>query len=115
MKAFSVCSDYSEGSEVIFAENRNQARSIARYHDSFEDIDYKDIRAYRLPLLDGMENSELKDNYWLSEEIRTILVRDYGWRCNEPNEYEPCGECCAKEFCGYYNDILKEKLESEKP
>ena len=108
MKAFQVCSDYSEGSEVIFAESRNKARAIACYHDGFEYDEYKDIRAYRLPLLDGMENSEPKDNYWLNEEIRIILVRDYGWYCYEPNEYEPCESCCAKEFCEYYKDVIKD-------
>ena len=68
----------------------------------FENDEYIDIRAVRVPLLDGKEEFEPRDNYWLNEEIRMILVRDYGWRCYEPNEYFPCEECIAKNFCSHY-------------
>lgn len=108
MKAYEVYSDYSEGNKIVFAETANKARAIAAHSDGFEDEEYKDIRAYRLPLLDGMENFEPKDNYWLNEQIRKILVRDYGWQCIEPNVYDPCAECCAKEYCGYWESIKEE-------
>ena len=102
MKAFACSSSYSEGSIVVFAETANKARAMTAHSDGFEYDEYTDIHARRLPLLDGMENCEPKDSYWLNDEIRTILVRDYGWTCAEPNEYEPCEECCAKSFCSYY-------------
>lgn len=100
MKAWSVTTDYGEGSGIVFAENRNQARLLARCTDACEDADYIDIKAHRLPLLDGMENCEPKDNYWLNEDIRLILVKEYCWSCIEP---EDCDKCCAKQYC-LYND-----------
>lgn len=108
MKAFACSSNYSEGSIVVFAETANKARAMTVHSDGFEYDEYTDIRARRLPLLDGMENHEPKDNYWLNDEIRIILVRDYGWNCFEPNEYEPCEECCAKEYCGVYESRKEE-------
>lgn len=108
MKAYQVISDFSEGSKIVFAETANKARAMTVHSDGFEYEDYKDIRAYRLPLLDGMENREPTDNYWLNDEIRTILVRDYGWICTYPNEYESCEDCCAKEYCGHWESIKEE-------
>lgn len=102
MKAYSVSTYYSQISGIVFAENRNHARMLARSTDACEDAPYIEIRASRLPKLDGMEHSEPKDNLWLNEEIRLILVRDYGWSCTEPNEYEDCNDCCAKQYCPWF-------------
>lgn len=108
MKAWQACTDWSEGSQVVFAETRNQARVLVLRTDALEDEEYKDIRAYRLPLLDGMENEEPSDNLWLNEKVRTILVKEYGWQCTYPNEYEPCEECCAKEYCFHWENMRQE-------
>lgn len=108
MKAYEVTSDFSGGSKIVFAETANKARAMTAHSDGYEDDGYTDIRAYRLPLLDGMEECEPKDNYWLNDEIRTILVRDYSWSCTYPNEFEPCAECCAKEYCGHWESIKEE-------
>ena len=99
MKAYMVYTDYSEGSGIIFAENRNQARMLAQCTDACEDAPYIDVRAKRLPKLDGMENCEPKDNYWLNEDIRLILVKEYDCGCAEPGQYEDCDKCCAKQYC----------------
>ena len=104
MKAYSVSADYSEGSDIVFAESRNQARNLARCTNACEDAPYIDIRAKRIPKLDGMEHCEPKDNLWLNEDIRLILVKEYNWACNEPNVYEDCDNCCAKQYCRYYED-----------
>ena len=110
MKAYQVFTDWTEGVSVVCAETRNQARAKAAYLDGFEDEQYKDIRAIRDPLLDGMEECEPKDNYWLNEKIRTILVRYYNLHCMEPNEYEACESCCANKYCDYYyeNDMVND-------
>ena len=76
MKAWIVNTDYSEGSEIIFANTRNEARIEAMYCNSMADERYIDIKAHRLPELDGMENYEPRDNPWLNEEIRIILVKE---------------------------------------
>lgn len=102
MKAWIANTDYSEGSAIIFAENRNQARLIAMSTDACEDAPYIDIRVRRVKELDGMEDHEPKDNPWLNDEIRMILVKEYGWSCFEP-EFSDCDTCCAKEHCLYFD------------
>jgi hypothetical protein len=99
MKAYAVRTDYSEGSGIVFAESHNKAKMLALYTDACEDAPYIDIRAKRIPELDGMENCEPKDNPWLNEDIRMILVKEYGWGCVEPGVYEDCDKCCAKQYC----------------
>lgn len=102
MKAWIVNTDYSEGSGIVFAENRNQARLLAQHTDACEDAPYIDIRAKRCKVIDDMENCEPKDNYWLNEDIRLILVREYNWGCVEP-QYSDCDTCCAKQYCHWHD------------
>ena len=49
-----------------------------------------------------MENCEPKDNYGLNDEIRMILVKEYGWSCVEPI-VEDCDSCVAKNYCHYFD------------
>lgn len=102
MKAWMVDTDYSEVSAIVFAENRNQARKIAQDTEFVGDAPYIDIRAKRCKELDGMENCEPKDNYWLNDDIRLILVKEYGWACVDPHLGD-CEKCCAKQYC-HWND-----------
>ena len=102
MKAYVVNTDYSEGSGIVFAENRNHARKLAQYTDACEDAPYIDIKARRVPILDGMENCEPRDNYWLNEDIRLILVKEYDCSCVEP-QYSDCDNCCAKQYCHWHD------------
>lgn len=106
MKAYQVYSDYSEYSQIVFTDTPGKARQEAKHMDEFDFDEFTDIRVKRLPMLDGMESEEPKDSLWLNERIRTILVRDYGWQCVEPNVYEMCDDCCAKEYCDYYKDVI---------
>ena len=48
--------------------------------------------------LDGMENCEPTDNYWLNEDIRLILVKEYGWSCLEYDDIY-CEHCIARNYC----------------
>lgn len=108
MKAYEVYTDFSEvGSGIVFAENVGKAKGKAIRLEIFHDKRFIDIRVKRLPELDGMESEEPADNLWLNEKIRTILVKEHGWQCNEPNVYEKCENCCAKEYCDYYLDIIR--------
>lgn len=107
MKAYKVYADYSEGFEIVFAETVGEAKRKAIRLEFLQDERFIDIRVNRLPALDGMENEEPADNLWLNEMIRTILVKEYGWQCNEPNVYEKCEDCCAKEYCDYYLNIIR--------
>lgn len=100
MKAWMVHgADDDNGSFIVFAESRNEARKKAQFTDACENDRYIDINAKRLPGLDGMEDCEPKDNLWLNEEIRLILVRDYGWHCLESGIHEDCNRCNARIYC----------------
>lgn len=101
MKAWIVNTDYSEGSDIVFADTRNEARQKAQYTDVCEDAKYIDIRAKRCPEIDGMENCEPRDNYWLNDDIRLILVKEYDWACTEP-QYSDCDNCIAKQYCHWH-------------
>lgn len=92
--------DYA--SEIIFADTRGKAISEALSRDSFEDLEFTDIRIHRLKELDGMENAEPTDNPWLNDDIRLILVKEHDWACIEP-QYSDCDSCIAKEYCHWFD------------
>ena len=102
MKGWIVNTDNSEGSAIVFANTRNEAKLEALRTDGFEDERYIDLRAHRCPEIDGMENCEPKDNYGLNDENRMILVKEYGWSCGEPI-VEDCDSCVAKNHCHYFD------------
>ena len=102
MKAWICNTDYSEGSAIVFANTRNEARKKAQFTQVCEDMPYIDIRAKRLKEIDGMENCEPRDNYWLNDDIRLILVKKYDWACVEPIN-EDCDKCIAKQYCHYFD------------
>lgn len=99
MKAYDVWVDNSDkGSGIVWANNRNEAKVKAQCTYSCEDERYIEIHARRLPKLDGMEDCNPKDNPWLDDNVRKILVEEYGWSCFEPN-IEDCKVCCVKNSC----------------
>lgn len=99
MKAWLVSDAYGnvEKSVVVFAETRGKAINEALCYE-FEDCAYIDLRARRAKELDGMEDCEPTDNYWLNEDIRLILVKEYGWSCLEYDDTY-CGHCIARNYC----------------
>ena len=102
MKGWIVSTENSEGSAIVFANTRNEEKLEALYTDKSSDERYIDLRAHRVPEIDGMENCEPKDNYWLNHEIRMILVKEYDWSCVEP-VLEDCDSCVAKNYCHYFD------------
>lgn len=102
MKAWICSTDNSEGSSIVYADTSSQARLIAMGRDPCIDANYIDVRAVRCPDIDNMEDREPRDNYWLNDEIRLILVKKYDWACVEP-EYSDCDNCSAKEYCHYFD------------
>lgn len=102
MKAWIVDTDYSEGSSIVFADTRKEARKEGMRTDVCGDAPYIDIRAKRCKSLDGMENCEPRDNYWLNDDIRLILVKEYDWSCVEPQDAD-CDICVAKKYCHWHD------------
>ena len=102
MKAWICDTDYSEGSSIVFADTRNEAKKLAQSTQACEDAEWIDIRCVRCKEIDGMEDCEPKDNPWLNNDIKLILVKERDWACIEPIG-ENCDKCCAKQYCHYFD------------
>ena len=86
---------------VVFADTASKAKAYALNEDGFEDETFISLHVNRAVKLDGMENCEPKNNYLLNDDIRLILVRDYGRWCEEPI-MDDCSKCVAHEYCPKY-------------
>lgn len=85
MKAWVLSEDYVEGSELVYADTRNQARYRGVGSEVFPDSEYSDIRARREPRADDREN-----------EPRLLMLRSLGWYFDE----KPGGGCA---MCGLHD------------
>ena len=101
MKAYKAWVDYGEGSTVVFAETRNQAKVIALSCDCCEDAKYTDIRVHRMNELDRLYKGKSEMD-WYDGETRLLLVRDFGWSCIEPS-WE-CDSCNCKKYCSWHEE-----------
>ena len=113
MKAWKVSDkwNYEGYSTVVFAETRNEAKSLALSTDACEDAQYIDIEARRMPELD----SEYRGHFemeWDDPEDRAALVA-HGWACFEV-EPDECETCTGKDTCEAYDEYLKDEALAEK-
>ena len=106
MKAWKVNDIHDDFySEVVFAETRGKAKSIAQCTDICEDSLYTDIRVIRVPELDKeYRGHDVMD--WYDDEDKLALIQN-GWHCDEvwPDE---CINCVGKMCCDTYTDYLFE-------
>lgn len=100
-KAYKVWAENGEGSTVVFAKSRNEAKMIALSCDCCEYFGYLEISAKRMKGLDGMYKGRFEID-WYDMETRIVLVKDYGWSCLEPS-WE-CDVCDAKAHCWRFED-----------
>ena len=99
IKAYHACEKDSDFSTIVFAENINQAKVIAKGSECCEDARYIDIRVNRFPQADKLYKG-LPEIDWYDFETRVLLVRDFGWSCLEPS-WE-CENCPAKTYCNWH-------------
>ena len=101
MKAY-IISDlkgYCEYSTIVFAESRGKAKATAICTDSFNEYDYTEISARRVPKLDKYYRGE-DEMDWYNTEDRIAMVKDGGFSCDpECWEEEDCLECPAWQWC----------------
>ena len=107
MKAYKVWIDCGEGSTIVFAETRNEAKVIALSCDCCEDAEYIEVRVHRMKELDHLYKGKCEMDWW-DPETRITLVRDFGWQCWEPY-YPECEDCPAKEYCDAYKEWVGEQ------
>ena len=89
------------GTEIVFADTAGKARALCLYDEVFEDCEWTELYVRRFKEYDKYYNGKAKVNFWLDEEHRVTLVRDFGWSCIDP-VYEGCEECPAKQWCCEY-------------
>ena len=108
MKAWLVTSKkYCEyGAEVVFAETRGKARSLALLTDCCSESDFTDIVVRREPIADKYYKEGKWHFDWDDPQDRLALVKDCGFSCDpEYFDVEECERyCSAKEYCYRYRD-----------
>ena len=109
MKAYIITDlqGYADYSTVVFAETSGKAKAIAIHTDAFEDYEFTEISARRIPKLDKYYRGK-KEMDWLDPNDRVALVKEVGWFCSDETFYSgECPTCPAKQWCDRY--------EGEKP
>ena len=107
MKAYIIhdLKGYADYSTVVFAETSGKAKAIAITTDAFNDYEFTEISARRVPKLDKYYRG-LNEMDWFDDADRIALVRDCGFRCDpEYLEEEDCERCTAKQWCDRYNAV----------
>ena len=104
MKAYKISDlkGYADYSTVVFAETSGKAKAIAITTDAFNDYEFTEISARRVPKLDKYYRG-LDEMDWFDDADRIALVRDAGYSCDpEWWEGEDCTRCPAKQWCERY-------------
>ena len=104
MKAYIIhdLKGYADYSTVVFAETSGKAKAIAIHTDAFEDYEFTEISARRVPKLDKYYRG-LDEMDWFDDADRIALVKDGGFSCDpECWEEEDCKRCPAKQWCDRY-------------
>ena len=112
MKAYKLSSPYTEYSEVVFAENSSKARALKPYLETFENVEYVDIRARRAPELDKYYKKGKISVDWDDPQDRLAMVVDGGFTC-EYIEWDECAKCLATEDCETYQVYQAEREEED--
>ena len=104
MKAYIITDlqGYADCSTVVFAETSGKAKAIAIHTDAFEDYEFTEISARRIPKLDKYYRGK-KEMDWYDDDDRIALVKDGKFHCFEVSE---CPNCPAKEYCDY-NEVAE--------
>lgn len=103
MKAWLVREKDEFCAEVVFAETRGKARSLALSTDCCEDANFTDIEVRRMPEADKHYKEGRWHLDWEDPQDRIVLVKECGFVCDYDAFYfEDCETCSAKEYCDRY-------------
>ena len=114
MKAWLVKDKDEFCAEIIFAETRGKAKSLAKYTDACWDSRFIDIEATREPLLDKYYKEGKWHLDWEDPEDKRLLVSICGFRC-EYIDLGLCQICCANDCCEWYKEYEEESQLNELP
>ena len=79
MKAWLIRENNTDGCEVVFAETRGKAKSIALRTDTFSEYNFCDLEVCRKPVIDKYykDGKTLMD--WGNQKDRLALVKELGF------------------------------------
>lgn len=103
MKAYIITDlrGYADYSTVVFAETSGKAKAIAITTDAFNDYEFTEISARRVPKLDkyyrGLDKMD-----WDNDEDRVAMVKDGNFSCSYEFEPDDCETCPARQWCERY-------------
>ena len=105
MKAYKISDlkGYADYSTVVFAETSGKAKAIAITTDAFNDYEFTEISARRVPKLDKYYRVGKKEMDWYDDADRIALVKEGKFHCFEVSE---CPSCPAREYCDY-NEVVE--------
>lgn len=102
LKAYSV-TDRTDCSfsTVVFAESSGKAKAICYQSDMFEDVEWTDLWAKRVPALDDAYRGR-KEMDWCDDRDRLRMVRDADFQCSPEVDidYDECKTCPGFLYCG---------------
>ena len=98
------------GAEIVFAETRGKARSLAMATDCCSETSFLDVDVRRCKNADKYYKEGKWHLDWDNPKDRIVLVKDCGFVCDyEYHEWEFCVDCSASKYCDRYKDYLTEK------
>lgn len=108
MKAYKISDlkGYADYSTVVFAETRGKAKVIAIHTDSFEDYEFTEIGARRVPALDKYYRG-ICEMDWHDPKDRVALVKEANFSCSYEWDIEDlgCEKCPAKQWCDRGSEV----------
>lgn len=98
------------GAEIVFAETRGKAKSIAQRTDCCSETDFLNIEVRRVPSADKYYKDGKWHLDWDNPKDRLALIKDFSFVCDyDYLEWEDCDSCSGKEYCDRYKDHQSEK------
>lgn len=107
MKAWEISNNYIEGCEVVFAETRGKAKSIALDTDTFCDCNFCDLDVCRAYNIDKYYTDGKRYMDWGNQKDRLALVKERGFSCVDDCFGEFCEDCLSKEYCDRYDEYIE--------
>jgi hypothetical protein len=110
MKAWLVREKNEFCAEIVFAETRGKARSLALRGECCENAVFTDIEVHRQPQADKYYKEGKRRLDWENPKDRIALVKDCGFVCDyDAFDIGDCENCSAKEYCDRYKEYTTEK------
>lgn len=107
MKAWLIRENDIESCEVVFAETRGKAKSIALQTDTFSECDFCDLEVHREPVIDKYYKDGKTRMDWDNQKDRLALVKECGFSCVDECFGEFCKDCLSKEYCDRYDEYIE--------